>query len=116
MGLRPRQQSLEERPAAEHPAGRRIGRDDGMLDAEGTERRGDLESNWTAADDEHRVVARRERRVPRAQLRHLFAARNRRAWAWSIRHMTRGCAMRKASTPGPESMRQRSGRVATTSA
>ena len=33
------------------------------------------------------VAAGRERA---AQLRHRFAARSRRAWAWSIRYMTRG--------------------------
>ena len=61
--LGPRQQTLEERPAAEHAARRRIGRDDRVLDAERAQRRRDLERTGPAADDERRVVARREGRV-----------------------------------------------------
>ena len=84
-----------------------------MVHAQVTERGRDLERAGAAPDDDDRVVARRERR---AQLRHRFAARSRRACAWSIRYITRGWSIRNASTRGPASTRQRSGRIATTSA
>jgi len=45
-----------------------------------------------------------------------FAARRRRACAWSIRYITRGWSTRNRSTSGPPRTMQRSGRVATTSA
>ena len=51
------------------------------------QRVGDLDRARTAADDDGRVDPGRE---GRAQLRHRFAARNRRAWTWSMRYITRG--------------------------
>ncbi len=101
------------RPAPEHAARRRIGRQDRVVEPEGRSDVRQLEGAGSTPDDDDRVLARRERR---AQLRHRFAARSRRACAWSIRHMTRGWAIRNASTRGPARTRQRSGRVATTSA
>ena len=44
---------------------------------------------------------RRGRDRPRRQFRQRLALRSRRAWAWSIRYITRGWATRKPSTAGP---------------
>ena len=114
--LGPRQEPLEERPAPEHAAGRRIGRDDRVIDPDRPERRGHLDRPGPAADDDDGILAGRERvgrRRARGQARHRFAARNRRAWTPSIRYITRGWAIRNGSTRGPASTRQRSGVVAT---
>ena len=64
--------------------------------------------------DDDRILARRERAASAAgrQLRHRFAARSRRACAWSIRYITWGWSTRNGSTRGPARTRQRSWRVA----
>ena len=119
--LGPRQQALEERPAPEHPARRRIRREDGEPKPLASQPVGHLERSGTRADD-HDLVGPGRRRALAVRGRchhpavgqslHRFAARSRRACAWSIRNMTLGWAMRKPSTCAPGRTRQRSGRVA----
>ena len=58
--LRPRQQSLEERPAAEHPARGGISGDRGVRNAEARKRIRKLQPAGATADHHERVVARRE--------------------------------------------------------
>ena len=60
VGFGPRQEALEEREAPEHAAGPVVGREDGVLDPEAAQRVADLERPGAAADDDQRVVARRE--------------------------------------------------------
>src|SRR5258708_18516896 len=61
--LRPRQEALEEWPAAEHAAWRGIGGDDRVLDAGARQRVAELQPARAAADDDDRVFAGRERAV-----------------------------------------------------
>ncbi len=61
VGLRPRQQSLEERPLPEHPAGARVAGDDGVLDPQPAEEVRDLERSRARAHDDDRILARRVR-------------------------------------------------------
>ena len=100
--------SLEERPAAEHPASRRVGRDDCVVDPQRAQRVRDLERSRRRS--RRRRPGIRPAGTASAQLRHRFAARSRRACAWSIRYITRGLSTRNGSKLWPGRTRQRSGR------
>ena len=87
--LRPRQEPLEMRPTPKHPAGRRILRDDRVVDALRAQGVRQLQPAGAAADDDDRVFAGRERPAGdptrSGQLRNRWALWRRRVWACSIR-------------------------------
>ncbi len=58
--VRPADQPLEEREALEHAAGAVVGRDRRVLDAEPAEAVAHLQAARPTADDDDRVLARRE--------------------------------------------------------
>ena len=103
VGLGPRQEPLEERPAPEHAAGRRVRGQDRVLDAVVLEPVRHLQPAGAAADDDGRVLPGREgtRVGGHGQLRQRLALRSRRACAWSIRYMTWGWSTRKPWTSLP---------------
>src|SRR4051794_40311128 len=82
VGLRARDQALEERPLAEHPAGAVVGRDQRLPDAEPAQPVGRLEAAGAGPDDDRLVVAGRRDPAHSAQR---FAPRSLTATASSIR-------------------------------
>src|SRR4051812_49049209 len=112
--VRPADQVLVERKAPEHAAGRIVGRDDGVVDAEAAERVARLQPARAAADDDDAVLPRWKRSL--LGYRHWLAPRTRRASALSMRSITLGCSSRNASSIEPGTTRQRRSVSATTSA
>src|SRR5438876_2186612 len=72
--LGPGEQTLEERPLAEHPAGVLVGRDRRVLHAESRERVADLQAAGSAADENDRIVAGWVRSLRQPPLRVAFAS------------------------------------------
>src|SRR5262249_47245717 len=112
--VRPADQTLEEREAAEHPARRVVGGEQRVLDPEAPQRVARLQAAGPAPDDDDVVTARWER--PLFRYRQVFAPRTRRASAFSIRSMTAGCSSRNGSSMVSGTTRQRSSVSASTSA
>src|SRR3990172_4464202 len=73
--------------------------DERVVDAEAPQGVADLDAARTAAHDDQRVVAGRER--PSVYLAHRFALRSRRVCSWSMRNMTFGWRMRNSCKAGP---------------
>src|SRR5262245_9290968 len=112
--VRPADQVLEEREAAEHPAGRVVGGEQRMVDAEPRQRVARLQPAGPAADDDDAVLTGWE--GPFFRYRHRLAPRTRRASALSIRSITGGCSSRSSSSIVSGTTRQRRSDSACTSA
>src|SRR5262245_14691381 len=87
-----------------------------MSDPKAAEGVRDLQAARTGADDDDRIRARREGPGRLGHVAGRFAARSRRACAWSMRYITLGWLTRNGSTWDPGITRQRIWRVAMTSA
>jgi len=103
-GVRPADETLEEREAPEHPARAVVGRHDRMSHPEPSEAVARLETAGPAAHDDDVVVAGRMRANVYC---HVFESRSLRASACSIRSITVGRSRRKGSSSGPGSERHR---------
>ena len=114
VGLRPAEQPLEDREVAEHAPGAVVLREDGVVDAEPAQPVARLQPAGSAADDDRRIVAGRERPVG-AQLSHRLVLRPPRLGLEHPEHHGRVLEEERLQL-GPGTTRQRSIVSATTSA